>query len=353
MMPAANRKKALLALALAALLSAAWAVSLVKRAPGPLELTGPTMGTGYSVKIVTLPDSLDADTLHQAIDSELARINDLMSTYQDDSELSRFNQYQEDDWFTVSSDTLAVVQEAHDVAELTDGALDVTVGPLVNLWGFGPDGFNDQVPDPQLLASTLDRSGLSKLSLRESPPAIRKTRPDLYLDLSAVAKGYAVDQLAGLLIDQGIDDFLIEVGGEIRAGGLKAPESPWRIAVERPSDGSRGVQQVIEISNRGLATSGDYRNYFEWQGTRYSHVIDPRTGWPVPQTLASVSVVAETAMRADALATAMMVMGGKAALAFAEDNRIAALIIERTEDGFVEHASSSYGQYRPAGDLQP
>lgn len=306
-----------------------------------LELAGATMGTRYSVKI--RPGQVTAlEALGDRLEAELARINGLMSTWQEDSELSRFNRSRAADWFEVSRDTYRVVAAAIEIGQATGGALDVTVGPLVDLWGFGPGQTAAHPPEKRAIRRTLERCGMGQLAVRADPPALRKSNPELEVDLSSIAKGFAVDRLGEILAAEGIDHYLVEIGGEIRASGAKSDETPWRVAVEKPAAEQRTVQQVIEIHNQGLATSGNYRNFFVADGQRYSHLINPRTGYPVPDEVASVSVLAASTMQADALATAFMIMGADATVAYADSESLAVLVIERTEAGFRERPSRAW-----------
>lgn len=297
-----------------------------------LALQGRTMGTSYSVQLVADSRQLDTQALKSRIHATLEAINAQMSTYDPNSELSRFNQSETTDWFAVPAALAQVIAEAKRVSDLSNGAFDVTVGRLVNLWGFGPEFHPDQAPTPEAIAQTLALTGDDQLAVRLDPPAVRKRQPELYVDLSAIAKGYAVDQLAGVLDDAGVKNYLVEIGGELRARG-QHPQRPWRVAIERPESSGRALFRVVPLRDLAMATSGDYRNFFEQDGVFYSHTIDPATGRPVKHRLASVSVLDAQAMRADALATALLVLGPQAGLALAEIHDIAAFFIERLDDG--------------------
>ncbi len=305
----------------------------------PIEFRGTTMGTRYTIKIGALPAGLDRERLEGKLKATLARITGRMSTYVSTSEITRFNDAATTDWIPVSEETVTVVEEALEVGRLTGGAFDVTVGPLVELWGFGPWPRRQEPPSGDEIARARERVGSERLHARRSPPALRKDHPGLRVDLSAIAKGYAVDQLAEQLDSRGVSDYMVEVGGEVRAKGNHPRGSPWRIGIERPVTRERSIQRVLEVRDRALATSGDYRNYIEVDGVRYSHTIDPRTGRPVMHTLASATVLAESCMRADALATGLMALGPEAARELAEREEIAALFILRSEDGFEEEST--------------
>jgi thiamine biosynthesis lipoprotein len=305
-------------------------------------LTGATMGTGYSVKIVDLPATIDSKILDHHIAQLLAEVNGLMSTYQEDSELSRFNRNTSTDWIAVSPELIKVLEEAQRISQLTAGAFDVTVGPLVNLWGFGPSQYTDEIPPLKQVEAERERIGFKLLQIRSSPPALRKKRGDIYVDLSAIAKGYGVDRVAELLEARGIGNYLVDIGGEERIKGHGPEGTPWRIAIERPVAGEREVQRIFELSSSAVATSGSYRNYFEQAGKRYSHVIDPRTGWPITHKLTSVTVLSATAMHADALATALLVLGPEQGFRLAERERMAVLFLVKTPEGFMERATTGF-----------
>lgn len=317
-------------------------VSGCSRVSQPMEISGLTMGTTYSVKWIADRPGIDKNVLQAQVDEVLGRVNASMSTYDEHSELSLFNASPSTDWFEVSPELEAVVRAARQISAESDGAFDVTVGPLVNLWGFGPGAGSDVVPTAEELQAALTRVGYHKLGVRDRPPALKKEIADLYVDLSAIAKGYGVDQVAGLLEALGIQDYLVEIGGELRGSGSKVNGEPWRIAVERPDPEGRAVHRVVPLKNAGMATSGDYRNFFEQGGRRFSHSIDPSTGRPVVHSLASVTVIHGDAMHADALATAILVMGDARGRAFVESRKIAALFILRDGEGFQTHASTAW-----------
>lgn len=298
----------------------------------PIVISGPTMGTTYAVKVYGGAAKVDADALEAEIDALLEGINNQMSTWRDDSELSRFNTFTGADWFPVSAQTARVVEAAAAISDLSGGAFDVTVGPIVNLWGFGPERGNDEAPSQQQIDHALERIGYQQLAVRSSPPALRKQRPDLYVDLSAIAKGFAVDEVARLLDAHDISSYLVEIGGELRARGSKPGGSPWKVAIERPLSGERAVQAVVALRDRAIATSGDYRNFMEQDGKRYSHTINPRSGRPITHGLASVSVIAASAMRADALATAIMVLGPDEGYRLSLEQAFAVQLIVRSAD---------------------
>jgi len=308
-----------------------------------VAIFGNTMGTTYSIKVISA--DIDQANLSAEIETRLREINGLMSTYMPDSELSRFNQSPTNEWFAVSAETIEVLEMAADIYRLSDGSFDVTVGPLVNLWGFGPNPKPDQVPGAKQVTETLETIGFEHLQIRAD--ALRKD-VDLYVDLSAIAKGYAVDQLAELLDGHGIQHYLVEIGGELRSKGANAQEEPWRVAVELPESNQRMPYRIVELMDMGMATSGDYRNYFERNGVRYSHTIDPATGYPIHHNLASVTVLAPSAALADGLATAINVMGADRGLALAEAQGLAVFVILKQDTGFEAQYSTAFGPYLKA-----
>lgn len=339
--PMTTRAKVLLPLCLIALV----ALSVHRLGQRPPEavmttLRGETMGTVYLVTVVGQhPES----ELQAAVDEELSRIDRLMSTYKPDSELSRFNRHESTEPFGVSADTAKVAAAARRISEQSDGAFDVTVGPLVALWGFGA-GAQVNEPTDEALAQTREHVGYRKLIVELEPPSLRKLDPRLRVDLSAIAKGYAVDQVAELLRARGAGAFLVEVGGEVRVQGLKPNAQRWQLGIERPSDGERAVQRVVELTDTAMATSGDYRNYYERDGVRVSHTIDPRTGRPITHALASVTVLHESAMYADGYATALNVLGPNGARQVADAVGLPMLMIIRSAGGFEVVETSKFSQ---------
>lgn len=315
--------------------------------PQIYSIQGPIMGTQYHVKIVLTADREELlPRLQQGVLDTLTEVDRLMSTYKPDSEVSRFNALQDTSWFEVSAPTFEVIQYAQALSQSTGGAFDITVGPLVNLWGFGPKHREDQVPTPEQIQRIRDFVGYQLLELDESRKAIRKKHPKLYIDLSAIAKGYSVDRVAEYLMQQSVKDFLVEVGGEIRAGGVKPGGAPWRVAIEIPESDRRAVEGVVEIGAMAMATSGNYRNYYERDGRRYSHTIDPGTGYPIEHTLASVTVLHESCAIADALATAFMVMGTKQAMEYAVEQGLAVYFIDRAGNEFITAQTEQFKQFR-------
>lgn len=311
-----------------------------------VSFAGPTMGTRYAISLAH--DSQGADwrpdvlEVQRQVDQRLAGINRLMSTYDPNSELSRFNRYDGKDWFGVSPETAQVVAAALEIAERSSGAFDPTVGPVVNLWGFGPDKGRLEPPSDAAVAEALEKVGYLKVSVQMDPTALKKSLPAVYLDLSGIAKGYAADELGDLLATLGFSNSMVEIGGEVRTRGRKTDGSPWRIGIEQPDERSRQVHAAVRLVDAGMATSGDYRNFFEHQGTRYSHTIDPATGRPVRHRTAAVSIVAPTAMEADGLATAVLVMGDRRGYDWCMEQGVAAMLLVREGDEIVERSTPRF-----------
>jgi thiamine biosynthesis lipoprotein len=308
-------------------------------------LHGRTMGTTWSVKLVadtarTLPP------LQQAIQGELDRVVAQMSTWEPESDLSRFNRAPAGTWHTLPAEFFIVLEHALHVARYSGGAYDPTAGALVNAWGFGPTERYDETsfiaPNSTELQVAQARCGWQRVTI--DVELRRAFQPGgVYIDLSAIAKGFGVDQVARCLAELGVDSFLVEVGGELRGTGIRADGQPWWVSLEQPS-ATNHVQDVVEtlaaLYNWSVATSGDYRRYFETDGTRFSHTIDPRDGVPIRNRLASVTVLHHDCMTADAWSTALGVLGAEEGLALANRMALHALFVQREGDNFVEHFSA-------------
>lgn len=309
-----------------------------------LELTGSAMGTTFKVVLVEPPETLATDALEGDIVASLRDVDGLASTWRDDSELSMFNANPSIDWVVVSAEFCDVLQQATAVSRETDGAFDVTVGPLVNLWGFGPDGQVLEPPTDEAITTAMQSVGFDKLETDCDDGLIRKASPSLYVDLSGWAKGYAVDEIARLLDANGLENYLIEIGGEIRVNGHNSENRKWAIAVEAPSTSERIPHAVLRVTDTSVATSGDYRNYFAYDGAHYSHTIDTRTGRPVMHDLAAVTVVNPSTAYADAMATALLVLGPEAGPSLATKLGIAGYFLVRSQTGIHEITTPVFDQ---------
>ena len=338
----ANLRKGFTALFGIALAGVVFSCDLLRE---EIVFTGRTMGTAYQVKIVAGYFS-GAKSLETRIASRLEEINDSMSTYRPDSEISRFNnQTAAGEPFPISDDFLQVMRIARRIYELSDGAWDATVEPLVRLWGFGPGEKQPGIPDSTRLRDQLQHVGFEFIRILEEG-ALIKARPGVTLDLGSIAKGFGVDQIAKFLQAEGQTDFLVEIGGEVYAAGSRIDGKPWRIGVNHPGKDApvNKIYRVAELRDRALATSGDYRNFFEIDGRLYSHVIDPRTAYPVDNGVVSVSIIAENCTLADGLATAVMVMGHRQGLALVQRlEGVEVLIVVQAPDGtLTDHESNGF-----------
>ena len=308
-------------------------------------IEGGTMGTTYHITVVT--DSFQGVAgLKEKIDFRLKEINHSMSTYQKDSEISRFNRFSvAGQKFKISSDFFQVMEAGQTIYRLSDGAWDATVNPLLELWGFGPGLPLNRVPPQNEIAALLPEVGFSNIEILP-PDFLVKKRPAVTIDLSSIAKGYGVDQVADLIRGNGFDNYLVEIGGEIVATGDRKDGLPWRVGINRPQPDSAfdEVYRVVALHNQAFATSGDYRNFFEAGGVRYSHVIDPRTGYPVSNGVASVSIIADTCTLADGLATAVMVMGPEKGLDLVNrlDGVEAFIVVEEKGGGLINYSSKGF-----------
>ncbi len=310
-----------------------------------LQIIGETMGTYYAVTIDSPGEGDSESELRKTLEARLSEINAQMSTWDDASEISKFNHSASTDWIVVSEEFAKVMHEAGRIHKLTDGAFDPTVSPLIDLWGFGKPERRG-VPDQPVIDRALKSIGMDRIQVRLSPPALRKSVAAVQLNLSAIAKGYAVDALAELLTTTGRPSFVVDIGGETRAGAPKASGDAWKIGVESPDSGpgqNEPPRRILAVTETSIATSGDYRNAYVVDGVRYSHTIDPATGRPVKFPPASVSVMAESCMTADALATAMMVLGPQRGTALAEQMEVSVMFQIQRPDGTI--AEESTGQF--------
>ena len=312
--------------------------------PRMLNLTGETMGTTYNVTAVGGPDTLDEARLQAAIDAGLARVNGAMNNWDPASEVPRFNAAETTEPVEISVDFATVMAAADDIHARSGGAFDVTLAPVIALWGFGPRTPESTVPGDDEIAEALTHVGQSRLlTLSDRPVALAKSDPEVSVNLSAIAKGYGVDAVAAEIAALGVENYMVEIGGDLVTRGTNPVGAVWQIGIERPDPAGSAVQQIVSVPDLGLATSGDYRNYFEEDGVRYSHIIDPTTGRPVTHRTASVTVLAGDAMLADGWATALLVLGSARAMEIAAEQNLAVFAIDRADDGgYVTVASPAF-----------
>lgn len=306
-------------------------------------LAGATMGTTYHIKIIA-PGSDDMAAVQKSIDQRLEQLNQSMSTFRSDSEISRFNKLRSpEQMFAASTDFLKVMLAADAIYGLTAGAWDATVYPLVRLWGFGKSEPIDTVPSRASIKNALEKVGFKHLEVSEHG-YLKKHHPHVTVDLGSIAKGYGVDVTAQLIQGLGYQHYLVEIGGEVFASGRRQDGNPWKVGVNRPSKGASAtdVYKSFNLENRAMATSGDYRNYIEIDGRTYSHIIDPRTGYPTDSGVVSASVIAPNCTLADGLATALMIMGPREGIGLLNSlDKVEGLIIVRQPDGtLVDHWSN-------------
>jgi thiamine biosynthesis lipoprotein len=327
------------------------------RSVGPQEylVTGPTMGTTFTVKVVAQGgDDTLKERLAGILRDVLEGVDGAMSTYRTDSEIAMFNRHSTED-FEASPELMEIMAEAQRVARLSGGAFDITVGPLVNAWGFGPLGAAEEPPSEEALHRLLAVTGFELIEIDPDLGVVRKARAECRADLSAIAKGFAVDRVAAVFDEEGFQNYMVEIGGEVRTRGRNGAGKQWRIGIERPDFDTRAVFVTIPLSDLALATSGDYRNYVERNGVRISHTIDPRTGHPIAHGLASVSVIHSSCTTADALATALEVLGPVDGLSMAEQYDIPAFFLVRIDDNRFKEMHTdvwtALTENRPASEL--
>ena len=305
------------------------------------------MGTSWTVKLVR-PDHLTLEQLRSGIQQQLDQVVEQMSTWLESSTLSRFNRAEAGSWHALPPEFFKVLDYGLYIAQQSNGANDPCVGPLVNLWGFGPEGKHGQTPSPAIITAALAAKGwrdvkLDRLGQRVLQPG------GVYVDLSSIAKGFGVDHVAEYLQAQGVQSYLVEVGGELRGYGCKPDNDPWWVELEQPlpsagAGTNAGLPQknLVALHEMSVATSGDYRRFFEQDGRRYAHTIDPRTGYPVAHALASVTVLHTSCMIADGLSTALTVLGVEEGMEYARSQNIAAHFVNRSEQGFEECMSPAF-----------
>ncbi|MEM8984664.1 MAG: FAD:protein FMN transferase [Pseudomonadota bacterium] len=326
--------------------------------PERITIRGETMGSTFTVTVIDVPDGLSAQSIEAAIADVLSAVNATFSNWDADSEVSRFNRRTNTAPMAMSDAFNALLDVADSVHVTTDGAFDITVAPLIELWGFGQPGPTTTVPSESEILDALATVGQQRvLNRRERGTALAKVDPAARIYVAAIAKGAGVDAIATRLAALGLDNYLVEIGGDLRVVGDGPRGNGWRIGVEKPAAAFGIVQEALVLRDAAMATSGDYRNYFEADGQRFAHVIDPSTGRPITHRTASVSVIAEHAISADAWATALLVLGRHRGLSVAAQNGIAAMFLERDgsngENRYARYATPAFenwGQPEPHGE---
>jgi FAD:protein FMN transferase len=324
--------------------SAAFLVALAScdRSPDVIQLSGETMGTTYHVTVVDPPSEVSVAGLQDAVEVALANVNHQMSNWDPNSEVSLFNASTSTEPVEISASLADLLQTAEAIHVLSGGMYDVTVAPLVELWGFGKRQPGEPIPSNSEIDSALEVVGQGRLIELLPGPRLAKLRPEVTINLSSIAKGYGIDRVADTLREAGVERYLVEIGGDLVTAGENPSGQSWAIGIEKPEPDARVVELAVNVTDLGMATSGDYRNFFEKDGVRYSHIIDPTTGRPITHHTTSVTVVAKNAMRADGLATALLAMGESSGMDVAEENNIAAMFISREEDKLVTRTTSAF-----------
>lgn len=313
------------------------------------SFAGPTMGSTYSVKYVQRRGTPAKEDLQRESEAILAELDRQLSTYRADSDIERFNALPAGSCAPVPASVRELVAAGERLSVESEGALDLTIGPLLDLWGFGSHSHGEQVPDAGAIAAARQRVGYRHL--RIDGEQLCKDAP-VQVDFNSIAAGHAVDRVVARLEALGVDSYLVEITGELKARGHKPDGTPWRIAIEAPHDNERVAQKIIALDGYGVSTSGDYRNFFEQDGKRYSHTVDPQSGAPVVHRLAAVTVVDPSALRADGLSTILMVLGDERGLVFAERQGIAAFLVIRENQGFITKSTAAFDRLFGAGDKQ-
>ena len=318
---------------------------LFDKEPEVVRLSGETMGTTFN--IIAIGEDLDETALGTAVQDTLARVNGKMSNWDPNSEVSTFSASTDTGPVAVSDEFALVIEAAQDVHAKSNGTFDVTLGPLIELWGFGPRKPEDPVPADADIQAALDAVGQAKLlKLDRAAGTLAKSNPSVGINLSAIAKGYGIDAVAETLREAGIEDYMVEIGGDLVAKGENEKGEDWRIGIEKPETDAQGIQLIVPLDDLGMATSGDYKNFFEQDGVRYSHIIDPTTGRPITHRTTSVTVLADNAMLADAWATAMLALGQDKGMKLAEQHKLAVFFISRDvtggEDAYITVQSSAF-----------
>ena len=318
---------------------------LFDKDPEVVRLSGDTMGTTFNVTAIGV--DLDEQALAQSVEQTLADVNAKMSNWDPNSEVSVFSASDSTNPVEVSAEFATVISAAADVHEKSGGTFDITLGPLIELWGFGPRKPEDPVPTDADIQAALDSVGQARLlDLDAEAGTLAKSDAGVGINLSAIAKGYGIDAVAAVLDQAGIEDYMVEIGGDLVTKGHNGRGEAWRIGIEKPQPGEQAIQLIVQMDDRGMATSGDYKNFFEQDGVRYSHIIDPTTGRPVTHRTTSVTVLAENAMLADAWATAMLALGQEKGLKLAEEHKLAVYFISRDvtggEDAYITVHSSAF-----------
>ncbi len=307
------------------------------------RIEGSIFGAFWMVSIADDVSEQDLKKLQEGVIDTLNRVDWQMSTWKPESELMLLNRYPVDQWLDLSPELMKVLTISQEISALSGGAFDITVGNLVNLWSFGPEQRPNSIPDASEIEARLETAGFAGLELNHETQQARRTA-DFFIDLSGVAKGFGVDEVGRYLQSQGLQNFLVNIGGDLLAMGQREPDVSWRIGIELPHSGMQVAHHIIPVRDMSVATSGDYRNYFEEDGRRFSHTINPNTGWPIDHHVASITVLTPENVDADAWATALMVLGLEG-LTLAEEQNLKVLMLEKTDEGWKTHLTQAFADY--------
>ncbi|MFO2465154.1 FAD:protein FMN transferase [Pseudomonas sp. 15FMM2] len=306
---------------------------------------GQTMGSTYSIKYVRNPGTPATSDLQPQVQSILGEVDRQMSTYRSDSDIEHFNDLPANSCRPMPEPILHLVRTGEQLSQASGGAFDLTVEPLLNLWGFGPQAREIKIPEPMALAQARLRVGHQHLRIAGSQLCKDAA---VQVDFNSIAAGHTVDRIAERLEQLGIDRYLVEVTGELKAAGRKPDGAPWRVGLEEPRDDQQVAERIIAVDGFGVSTSGDYRNYFQQDGRRYSHTLDARSGAPITHQLASVTVLAPSALMADGLSTLLLVLGPEEGWNYAEEHRIAVFFVMREGSAFVTRSNKVFEQLTAA-----
>jgi thiamine biosynthesis lipoprotein len=314
-----------------------------KHSPQGVELSGYAQGTTYHIKLAHDPGTTQLEQIRLQVTAELDQIDSQMSNYRQDSEISRLNEQETTQWLSVSPEIMELLTIAQIVYQRSEGCYDLTIKPLFDLWGFADH--DNRVPSDQEIAELLPQIGMSLLEIDQAGQRIRKEHPKIKIDLSSIAQGYSVGRVTQRLEQLGVTEYLVEIGGEMFVKGRKANGDNWRIGVETPIAGERGLHKVIQIyepQGTAVMTAGTYRNYFVDHGQQYSHILSPQTGKPVNHQLRSVTVVHNDPTWADAWDTALLCVGEAKARQIAEEEHLKVLLIYEHDKKLQEYASKAF-----------
>ncbi|MBK5400315.1 FAD:protein FMN transferase [Pseudomonas sp. TH39(2020)] len=300
---------------------------------------GPTMGSRYSIQYVRHSSTPGPKAVQAEVEKILAEVDRQFSTYRSDSDIERFNALPAGRCQVMPGPVFELIRVGEQLSSQSGGSYDLTVEPLLNLWGFGPQARNEKVPSAQALAEVRQRVGYRHLRI-DGDQLCKDAAVEV--DFNSIAAGYAVDTIAAKFEAMGIHNYLAEATGELKAAGKKLDGSPWRVALEEPRDDQQVAERIIAVDGYGVSTSGDYRNYFEQDGRRYSHTFDARTGAPVLHTLASVTVIHPSALMADGLSTLLLILGPERGWDYAETHDIGAFFVIRADTGFVTRTTQAF-----------